>query len=657
MISSIALTGNRVSYRGLLATVTVLPDTSVALTFDDDRHKTLIKARADLEAEFHKTLHLIPKHQVAAPKALDLSLMDLDELNRRSAYVKELRRVTTKNHIGGIKIRRQVIARIAREIGDSHPVSPAQLARWSADANQSPHGVAVTLNKGTRRRKSSFSQDIQDFALEMIDDHYLKLGKPTVQHAYNCFIEELEAKFEAGSSFPRVEPPCRETFRKWIKGMEDPIEKIRKREGKRAAKEASRNATKKVRIDRILERVEADAVNLAIGVKDEAGRYLGPVTIFAVMDCYSRSILGLVVQVGRGESSGSVIDSYKHAICPKPIDYLPSSVESDWPMYGAPEVIISDGGTGYASIATQAFVIDAGSESRIVETYAGWRKPFIERFFLTLRRGFAQNLRSYCGKYTDRPNLDATIQEKASMTLGQFRTALHEWLLDTYHHSPHRGLEGRTPYDVWENQVSDWPPYLPTHFERIQLTKGEIRTCTISSEHCHQGVRVNNLQYNDPEGRVKLIGMRLKQRGFEPEVTVQYTYNDVSSVNVIDPETDEIIQAFVTDESIPAGMSYAELEVRRGRTYKDKGFTGKPRAKSSKTVQEANNEHDAQMRSCASRKSSRAPTEKIHEAIRSKREDEDRGFDEFDEGWEMSDSQTDESNLIDYDDDGDYEDD
>lgn len=656
MISSIALTGNRVSYRGLKATLTVLPDTSVALTFDDERHKTLIKPRSELEADLYKTLHLIPKGQVASPKALDLSVVDGDEFNRRSAYIEELRRVTSKNGIGGTKIRQQVIARVAREIGDSHPISPAQLARWASAANQSPHGVAVTLNKGTHRRKSSFPQEIHDFALQMIDDHYLQSGKPTVQYAYNCFREELEAKF-GSEKFQRIEPPCRETFRKWLKGMEDPIKPIRRREVKHAAKEASRNATKKIRVDRILERVEADAVNLAIGVKDETGRYLGPVTIFAVIDCFSRSILGLVVQVGRGESSGSVIDSYKHAICPKPIDYLPSSIESDWPMYGAPEVIISDGGAGYASIATQAFVIDAGSEARIVESYAGWKKPFIERFFLTLRTGFAQNLRSYCGKYMDRPNLDATIQEKASMTLGQFRTALYEWLLDTYHHSPHRGLEGRTPYDVWQDQVLEWPPYLPTNFERIQLTKGETRACMISGKHSHQGVRVNNLHYNDPDDRIKLIGMRLRSRGCVPEVTVQFTYNDVSAVNVIDPETGEIIQAFVNDERVPAGMSYAEFEARRGRTYKAKGFTGKPRAKSSKTVLEANSTHDAQMRSCASRKSSRAPTEKIHAVIRSGRDDRGEGLEELEEDWEEPSLHLHESTPIDCDDEEDYADD
>lgn len=610
MFHTIAMTGNRVSFHNLHATVTALPDSTVALTFDDKKHPTVIKSRIDVESEFGKTLHLIPKGKMASPKALDLSVMDLDELKRRSAYLDELRRLTKKGGIGGVKIRKQVIARVAREIQDSNPISPATLARWARDAKRHSHGIASTLNAKKRHRKSSFSQDIQDFALEMIDDYYLQVGKPTVQYAYDCFTEEFERRFGK-----KVKRPCREVFRKWVKHSDDPIEAIEKREGKRAAKAAGRNATKKIRVERILERVEADAVNLAIGVTDENGRYLGPVTLFAVIDVHSRAILGLIVQVGRGESAGSVIDSYKHAICPKPLDSLPEDVENDWPMYGAPETFVSDGGSGYASVQTQSFLLEAGCQSQIVETYAGWRKPFIERFFLTLRTRFAQTLRGYCGKHTDRPNLDATIKEKASMTLQEFRTALYEWLIDEYHQTAHRGLFGQTPYDAWKGQERMFPPHLPANFERIRFTMGETRICKISGEHAHHGVQLNNLRYNDPENRLKDIGMALHSRGQAAEVKVEYTHNDLYSVNVFDPITDEIIQAFVTDQDIEPGTTLAELKVLRASTYADKGFTGRRKAKSSPTVTRANEAHDAKMQRVGSRRSQPAPTDFINATI------------------------------------------
>lgn len=612
MFNTLAVTGNRVSYRNLHATLTTLPDSTVALTFDDEKRPTIIKSRSEIESEFGKTLHLIPKGKIAAPKALDLSITDLEKLKRRSAYIDELQRLTKKNGIGGVKIREQVIARVAREIQDANPISASTLARWAHQAQKHSHGVASTLGAKTRRRKSHFSQDIQDFALEMIDDYYLQPGNPTLQYAYDCFTEEFERRFG-----PKVTRPCREVFRKWAKQSHDPIEVIERREGRRAARAAGRNAKKKLQTERILERVEADAVNLAIGVTDENGRYLGPVTLFAVIDVYSRSILGLIVQVGRGESAGSVIDSYKHAICPKPLDSLPSTVQNNWPMYGAPETIVSDGGSGYTSIQTQSFLLDAGSQSQIVQTYAGWRKPFVERFFLTLRRRFAQTLKSYCGKHTDRRTLDATINEKASMTLQQFRTALYEWIIDEYHQTPHRGLNGKTPYEVWEEQAQVFPPHLPANFERVRFTMGETRTCTISGDHAHQGIQLNNLRYNDPDNKLKHIGMTLRRQGQAAQVTVEYTHNDLHSINVVDPITDEIFQAFVTDPDIKQGTTLAELKVLRASNYANKGFTGRRNAKSSQTVINANEAHDGNMRQVRSRRTQPAPTEALEAMLMS----------------------------------------
>lgn len=651
MFNTIAMTGNRVSFRNLHATLTTLPDSSVALCFDDEKQPTIIKTRSEIESEFGKTLHLIPKGKVASPKALDLSIEDLDELKRRSAYIDELQRRTTKGGIGGVKIRQQVIARVARETRDANPISPATLARWAREAKRHSHGIASTLGNKTRRRKSSFPQDIQDFALEMIDDYYLQLGNPTLQYAYDCFTEEFELKF--GS---KVKRPCREVFRRWATKACDPLEFIEKREGRRAAKAAGRNAKKKLRTERILERVEADAVNLAIGVTDEEGRYLGPVTLFAVIDVYSRSILGLIAQVGRGESSGSVIDSYKHAIGPKSPDFLPNTVQNGWPMYGTPETFVSDGGSGYVSVQTQSFLLDVGSDSQIVQTYAGWQKPFVERFFLTLRTRFAQTLRGYCGKHTDRPNLDATIKEKASMTLPEFRTALYEWVIDEYHQTPHRGLNGKTPYGVWEEQAHVFPPHLPTNFERIRFTMGETRMCTISGVHSHHGIQLNNLRYNDPDNRLKTIGMVLQRQGQAAEVVVEYTHNDVYSVNVFDPITEEIFEAVVVDPDIEPGTTLAELKVLRPSIYANKGFTGRRRAKSSPTFIKANAAHDENTRQVRSRRSQRAPTDAIEAQIMRLTEEDDTLSPPTTRRRSVS-SKTEEPNAEEYGTEGVYEDD
>jgi transposase InsO family protein len=651
MLNALAVTGNRILFHDLSATITTLPDSNVVLTFDNKKYPPVIKSLSEIESALGTTVHLIPKGQVAAPRAPDLSTVDLGEINRRSAYIDELNRVTKKGGIGGVAIRKQVIARVAREIGDKNPISHSTLARWATKTKTYSHGVASTLGKKTRHRQSLFSQDVQDFALEIIDDYYLQLGNPTVQYAYDCFVEAFELKF--GKHAKR---PCRETFRKWAKELVAPIEAIERREGRRAAKAAARNATQKLRTDRILERVETDAVNLAIGVTDQSGRYLGTVTIFGVIDVYSRAILGLTVQVGRGESAGSVIDSYKQSICPKGPESLPEGLENDWPMYGVPEVFVSDGGSGYVSMKTQAFLLDAGSQSQIVQTYAGWQKPFIERFFNTLRTRFAQTLHGYCGKYTDRPNLDATIEEKASMTLQEFRSALYEWLVDEYHQTVHGGLSGRTPHEVWAEQAQMFPPHLPVNLERIKFTMGETKICTVSGDHGHQGIQLNNLRYNDREGRLKKIGMTLRNMNQPAKVQVEFTHNDISQVNVIDPFSDDIFPVYVTDADIGPGLTHAEWRARRKSTYANKGFTGQRKAKSSRTFINANEGHDANMRRVRSRQTRPAPTNEL-EAMINGAMGEESPFETPPSGRDSVPAELLESRSEQYGEDGEYEDD
>lgn len=606
MFDAIAATGNRVSFENKNATITVLPNSHIALSFDDEKETPVVVSRMQIEKGLGKTVLPIRKTPEPDCKWQEVSQIDLDEFKRRSAYYEELRRVTQKNGVGGVKIRKAVISRVSRELGDANPPSPATLARWAQRSNGHSKGIASTLVSPKRRRSSLFSQDVQDYALAKIDDYYLQLGKPTVQYAYDCFTEDFKKDFDAS-----VKRPCRETFRKWIKQI-DPIEAIRCREGRRAAKAADRNATRKVRVDRILERVEADAANLAIGLLDDEGRYIGAVTLFAVLDCFSRSVLGLFIKVGRGEDSASVIESYKHAICPKLPEDLPEGVESDWPMYGVFEKVTVDGGPGYVAERSMAFVINAGSQSEIVETYAGWRKPFVERFFQTLRNSFAKSLRGYCGKHTDNGNLDATIREKAVMTLPEFRSALFEWVADEYHHMPHRGLNGETPYSVWQEQARTFPPFVPSDMEEMKLIKGDVKFCTISGG---QGIQHNGRRYNDTPKRLKSIGDHLRSLGKEPVVRVEYTHSNVQSVNVVDPFTDEIIEAFVNDPSIPVGMTEAEFRAKYKSHYQDKGFRGRRTTKSSKTVKDANQAHDARMKEVGPRSANRIEPDKLFDEV------------------------------------------
>ena len=135
MFDAIAATGNRVSFENKNATITVLPNSHIALTFDDEKETPVVVSRMQIEKGLGKTVLPIRKTQEPDCKWHEVSQIDLDEFKRRSAYYEELRRVTKKNGVGGVKIRKAVISRVSRELGDTNPPSPATLARWAQRSN------------------------------------------------------------------------------------------------------------------------------------------------------------------------------------------------------------------------------------------------------------------------------------------------------------------------------------------------------------------------------------------------------------------------------------------------------------------------------------------------------------------------------------------
>ncbi|WP_417227901.1 hypothetical protein [Amphritea sp.] len=587
MLKALYTPNTPVIYLGLEATATALPNKGLCLTFSAPGKDPAFLTEDQVYECYDSTLFM-RSNKKPEPKLQGLTQKDHSELNRRNAYINELKRVSTNGGCGGVALRSAVIAHISRKIGDTQKPSPATLARWYKKATESSLGGASTLPLKARTRRSNFSAEIRDIALGSIDKYYLRPGKPSVQYAYDCFIPDL---IEAlGNDTPR---PCYGTFNMWINEMVSYQEIIKAREGTRALRAAERKQERQLVVHRIHERAEADAVHLAVGIIDDQANYLGTVTLYAVIDCYSRAITGINVQVGRGESAASVIECYRHAISPKPRDSYSIEAINDWPMYGSPEKFVVDGGTGYVANNTMSFCMQVESQVEIVPTGKGWKKPYIERFFNTLRVQFASSLPGYCGKYTNQQKIDKNVQEQASLTLDQFESLLTHWIIDEYHQSQHSGLSAKTPtpYATWKKGAMDFPPLLPANFEAIRYVKGETFQRTIQGDHGNQGVVINNIHYNDSEGHLKEIYYRLTSMNKKPVITCDYSSNDISSISIVNPLTDEIHTAYCVDQKVTEGMSLIEYQAKYPPQRKDKGF-GHPRvAAKSKVLDDVKKQH------------------------------------------------------------------
>ncbi|MAY43502.1 MULTISPECIES: hypothetical protein [unclassified Neptuniibacter] len=612
MLQSFCEPNTRVLYHGLPATVDPLFDSHIAIKFDKEEIGIKTLTLEEANSEFGKTMYFAGKGKIEEVP-VNLGIDDKIELERRRRYIEELKRVSKKGGCGGVKLRQQVINRVQRQTRDKIGASVAGLQRWFKADKEHSQGLASTLRRNERKdRASIFTQEVKDMAVWAIDQYYLVPGNPTIQFVYDCFVDDVNEFL--GEDVAR---PCYATFNEWVTRMTNPYDKMVVQYGKKAVRSANRKSLRKLVVERIHERVEVDAVHLAVGLVDNADRYLGTVTVFACIDCYSRSLLGIYVQIGRGESAASVIDSYKHAITPKTRDSYSSECVNDWPMFGVSDLYVGDGGVGNTAIKTISFCEDVGTQTETVDTGKGWKKPYVESFFATLRCQFARHLPGYCGKYTEQQLTDETVAERACLTYAQFHDALTHWIVDEYHQSPHKGLLGKTPYETWQEQAvpSKFPPMLPVNFERIKYIKGIVDTRTIQGEYGEQGIQYENVFYNDAEGDLKEIYRKLKARGEDAVVACEYSPNDISEINVTDPFTGEMLVIPTLDIRVTSGMTLSEFQAAYPTPKKNKGY-GHPRvARKSKIHEQARQKEAEKRRQRKPKKSETAHIDEITDEV------------------------------------------
>ncbi len=609
---SIHQPGTRVSFHGLSGTLTPLAQNMIAIVMDRDPATPVCISVEEAERRLHKELLFLTTKSQNNLIDMELSSKQLLYLQKVNAYLDQLWKVVPKGKTGGVAKRAAVIKFVSQLIGDSNPPDPSTLARWVATANSHSQGVLATLPSNNRVGGSKFGEDVKDLFIAVVKEHFLNLRRPPRTKAYAVFVERLEQELKRTET---SEIPNYGTFCNWIKKL-DPSEVAEKRVGKLAAKSLSRNASKKIVLNRILERVEVDALRTGVAVTDEQKRYLGNVILFLVIDCFSRAILGFQLQIGGGELAASVIDSYKHSLMPKHSEEVDPSIKNPWPMYGVPEQIVSDGGPGYAALKTQSFLLHAGIASTMVQTYSGEKKPFIESFNKTIRLQCLTDIPGYTPKNPKDQPLDATIGQQAVITLDTLKRKITKWIVDDYHQEPHDGLLGRTPSQVWTENAKLFPPAVPAGlFSQLSMTHGETKTPKIMGPDGHLGIVVENVEYNDHGKRLKSIHNQLKQLGEEPRVTCEYTPNDIHTATVRDPITEERFQVFAKDPRILPGMTSAEWNAIRLEN-KPKRQVRRSSLANDQELAKAHKQNKKQIAASSKRKQATANLSEITEGMR-----------------------------------------
>ncbi len=449
-----------------------------------------------------------------------------------------------------------MLAVIPSQIGDLSPPSKSTISRWVKDYKTAgSHIMAFAPRKPGPNRKSRVSLSRLDDIYDALHQYYLQKNRMTL----SAIHKDLEAGWKHNNI---TDFPSRGTFYKEVHDYLDDSQIIKAQNGDSAANKHDRLAVDQYIVHSILERVEIDSAYISIGLFDDDGNYLGPAILTVAIDVYSRAILGISLEVGRkGESTEHIVDCLRSSILPKTDnEAIPEEFRKGWPMCGKPAQIIVDAGPGYVSIAFTLLLSLLDISRDTTQVRQPWKKPFIERFFRTLRTRFLQTMPGYMssGRKSEELEPDQTLKRTATLTINEFKQCLYHFIVNDYHHTPHTSLHGATPFETWDRKAAMTGVSFPEQAHVIRMAYPRLKVVALDP---FKGVQYENLKFNCRELRDIYSKVKKRSDKNNPKVELLATHTDMSHVAVIDPITKNLIHVKCTHPKVVAGMTLAETKI------------------------------------------------------------------------------------------------
>jgi putative transposase len=488
--------------------------TLVKFANGEHRHYPTLELKA---AANDKKLHLM-----AAPVHLrcvvSLTQKQQKEHDRRLAYCEAFDQVENPCTAG---IPEQIVDSVYEKIQKQHPKKPAWktahawFSRYLIDGKDMRLQVALKEDQGFR-----VEAEVQEVMDTVIKTHYLKMSRPTVVFAY----KQLQIAFAKGKrELEGFSIPSLSTFRRYIKGLSKYKVDLA-RYGKKYAENENRAALKVYKTSFPLERIECDACEINIGLLNEDGTYAGKVTIFLVMDVFSRAILGYAVQVGHTkESAAAVIHSLAHSMRLK-------ADPAKHPMSGIGLCYVFDNGAGYRAEMTAKFLNAIGSDIVRCRSRRADEKPHVERAIGTMRQKFFKNLDGYLGKKSEVKVTEQTLKQAAKLSVSELMLMFEDYIQNVYHHTENRGIKGFTPFEMWKNHADEEEVITLADFDDRLMLRGNAKTltCSISGGIAHRSQRFHSHELKE------IVTRKLKNSGSRScKMEVLIDDFDASAITVI----------------------------------------------------------------------------------------------------------------------------
>ncbi len=334
---------------------------------------------------------------------------------------------------------------------------------------------------------------------------------------------------------PPLDMPSRETVRRAINEL-DPFTVMVAREGLEVARKKFMPVGMGLQLTRLGQRVEinehtidlmslmhssalwdlmTEEERLAVGLDKTKARWVLTVAICAT----SRCILGMVIS--RGAKATAAVQCLQMIISDKGQWSDAVRARGPWDMHLTPELIVTDNGTAFKSEAFRMACADL--RISVESTVAGMpeQRGRNERLFGTLTNAVPSISpgRTFSDIITKG---DADPRNRAVLTFDDLAFALVRWIVDGYHNTPHRGLDGETPAQCWRRLSAQYGVTPPPELRRWRLVFGESLTRKVTKE----GLTVLDVRYHSER-----LALWMNRSG-EAHVDVRWHPRDIGAVMV-----------------------------------------------------------------------------------------------------------------------------
>jgi putative transposase len=545
----------------------------VQLQIINDRYSVLVNEEHDALLQTHEEIEAALKNGtyiVDIPDVPTLILTDyqINDRDTRLMYVKTLEKIVKEHNVRPttLKAYELMIEQVERDYPvtltlNKHPAKSSVCRYWKkwVEGNFFDDALVSSRRNAPTRIHPASEAVLNDYIAKVWGSSRSKLRSAHYK-AYRSIVERESMKN------PNVLAVSQRTYIRRLNGINCIEEEINNPHTSEARRNQLRlTMQKKIKTHFALQRVEMDRVDVNLNlIDDHTHEVTGKASVYFAIDCFTRAIVGVVVDTGLAENKESVVNLIQQVFMK----------DDNLPFQGKPHTIVMDNGPGFNNATIQQLCQKLNIDAVYTPSNQPSKKPFVESFNNVFRTqfcsGFVINMKDklqvgipgYLGVRSKKGDDKTTtnLQQAAELYVSDFLNLLNIFLCE-YSYKKHSYTK-KSPFEAWRQSVETT---IRSHYDYESVVdKFHVLQYTVNQKLYHNGtVHVSGNKFFSKE--LKALYVKTKSLNAETEVVVTLNPFDARYVTVsyFDTRTQNQYQIFATNiniDDIPGPVSFKALK-------------------------------------------------------------------------------------------------